>query len=507
MPSFRQFIIYLSLLGCGSLIGYESTYLNGVLSSPDFVERYGVYDAADGWYLTPAIRSLFTSMMMIGTLFGASATAYMPLRFGCRGVFAIAAAFMAVGIILQMISVGGPAVFIVGRILEGYTLGVISVYVPAYLTESVRPAIRGRMIASWEQVATFGNVTANIINYGTSFAKGPPSWRVTIGFQCLHVVFLFMAATLAPESPVMLVKQGKPQEASKSLAVLRNTDANADGIVTEMRDIKSSLALDEPVTLRSYLECFKGNNLRRQVIGIVMSIFGVYVGIGFFLAYGTSFFKAAGVNDAYLVSLILAIVMSTFTLPALYTMDRFGRRKLLLFSAVLQALFMLLAGIVHSTKSASSVANNALIAFSVLFIATYAGTWGPVSWCTMTELWSWRLRNQHMNISLLSYWIFNWILGFVLPYIIDPTAGNLGINVTYIFGGINVLAFFWVFFCFPDVTGLSFAEVDQLFAEKVPARHSIAWGRARRVLNAETVIESTESIDQKQTVQETKIDV
>lgn len=188
---------------------------------------------------------------------------------------------------------------------------------------------------------------------------------------------------------MILTKQGHHDEARQSLSALRDLPVDSSDIYRELQDIQDVLAMGAPPTLKSYIECLQGTNLRRQLIAAMAAVFGLWTGIGFFLAYGTTFFESAGVDDAFLISLILAIVMCVFTVPSIYTLDRYGRRALAYFGGSVQAIALLLAGVVHNTMLASPAASKVLIACCVIFITAYAGSWGPVSKLENTSCVCW----------------------------------------------------------------------------------------------------------------------
>lgn len=124
------------------------------------------------------------------------------------------------------------------------------------------------------------------------------------------------------------------------------------------------------------LECFQGSDIRRTLIGLAMSFFTIATGITFWFGYGTTFFQAAGIEDSYLISLILALVNCAFTAPSIYLIERFGRRRSLMYGGAIMALAQLLTGIIYSVAPDSQASKHMLVAGAVIFIAAYAPTWG-----------------------------------------------------------------------------------------------------------------------------------
>ncbi|KAF4923577.1 High-affinity glucose transporter RGT2 [Colletotrichum viniferum] len=217
---------------------------------------------------------------------------------------------------------------------------------------------------------------------------------------------------------------------------------------------------------------------------MAMSFFTISTGITFWFGYGTTFFAAAGVDNSYLISLILAITNCVFTAPSMYLIERLGRRRFLIGGGVLMGLAQLLTAIIHSAAPDSKADKTMLVVGAVFFIACYAPTWGIGGWLLMAEPFSDRARNYQSSIVLTAYWIITWLVGFVMPYMVDETAGNLGVKVSYIWFGITVLSLVWAYTCVPELAGLSRSEIDKLFEERVSAWRSREWQRHLRTIQA-----------------------
>lgn len=201
---------------------------------------------------------------------------------------------------------------------------------------------------------------------------------MTVGFQLFLALVIFLGALIAPESPVILMKANKHDEARQALASLRNIDPNSEEM-TESIDEIARWVQEQSTSGEVHLsECFKGPDLRRQLLGICIAFFTIATGITFWFGYGTTFFEAAGVNNSYLISLILALVNAVFTAPSPYLVERFGRRICLFVGGVIMAITMLVPSIIHQVAPGSRVDQFALVAGAVIFIAAYAPSWGTI---------------------------------------------------------------------------------------------------------------------------------
>ncbi|KAJ6042998.1 Major facilitator superfamily domain general substrate transporter [Penicillium canescens] len=491
MVSFGQCIIYGMIFASGALIGYDSGYLNGVLGSEDFIKRYGITNPSTReTYLQPHTRSLFTSILVVGTMLGSALASIAADRIGRKGSLMLAAVVYTIGVVLQIIA-PPPAVFAIGRAFLGAALGIISVVSPMYLVESSKANTRGRLVSFYSLLLTCGNVLACGISLGTSKLSGANTWRITIAFQLFLALVVFGGAIIAPESPVLLMKKGKPEKARKSIAALRNIGIASDEmqqVYEEITDWAAEQSTYESVRL---IECFQGPNLRRQLLGMCMAILTIATGITFWFGYGTTFFQEAGVSNSYLISLVLALVNAIFTAVSTILVEKVGRRTCLLWGAVIMGVTMLVPAVINSVSPGSASDHIALVIGAVIFIAAYATTWGTVGWVVMTEPYSQRLRLYQSTLTMLVYWLATWTIGFVTPYLVDETAADLGINVCYIWFAMIVISVVWAYSYVPELSGLSVAETDLLFDTGVPAWKSKEWHG--QIGSCEAIIPVTEN--------------
>ncbi|KAK7419602.1 hypothetical protein QQX98_003193 [Neonectria punicea] len=511
MAAIRQTLIYAMIFSSATTIGYDSGYLNGVLGAPDFIALYGKHDAADNsMYLTAYTRSTFSSLLVVGTIVGCIATSFVTQLIGRRGCLVVAATSYAAGVAMQT---AGPAaaVFILGRVLLGFALGFISNTVPSYLMECSTAKNRGRFMGVYTLFLTSGNVIACGISLGTSKYTDSRGWRITIGFQLFLAVTIFIGAMICPESPLVLAKRNKYDEARWALATLKNKEQDSKDVNMALEEIRHHLTEQAQHGDVNLMECFRGAELRRTLLGTAMSFFTIATGITFWFGYGTTFFLAAGINNSYLISLILAITNCVSTVPSIYLIERIGRRNSLLWGGAIMAITQILTGVIHSVAPDSSASKNMLVAGAVIFIAAYAATWGmggrSLRWLMMTEPFSNRLRVPQSAIVFVAYWTVTWLIGFVTPYMVDATAGDLGVNVAYIWLGMGILSILWAYLCVPEFAGLSSLEsdlwkIDLLFEQNVPAWRSVAWQKRLRTINSIDI-----SASGSQVVDEIKIEV
>lgn len=174
------------------------------------------------------------------------------------------------------------------------------------------------------------------------------------------------------------MRQGQHERVHQSICALRNIQPGSSDLSAAIEEIQQWIDQQEVAGEVRPMECFQGTNRRRTLLGITMSFMTIATGVTFWFGYGTTFFQSAGVDNAFLVSLILAVVNCIFTTLSVYLTDKLGRRNMLHSGAGVMIGAYLVVGVTHSVAPSSTVSNNMLIAGAVLFIAAYAATWGTL---------------------------------------------------------------------------------------------------------------------------------
>jgi MFS family permease len=236
--------------------------------------------------------------------------------------------------------------------------------------------------------------------------------------------------------------------------------------------------------------------------------------VNFIFYFGTTFFKQVGITIPFVVSIITAT--GTYPLPeefvvvthfitvnvvstpiSFWTIERFGRRAILLGGAIGMGVSQLIVAIVGTVTShtasdtlasqpfSDSASLKVLITFVCIFIFFFASTWGPCGWAVIGEIFPVRVRSKGVALSTASNWLWNFIIAFCTPYLVDQDQANLGTKVFFIWGGTCILCALFAYFCVYETKGLSLEEVDRMMAETT-ARMSKKWDSGVRVNDEET---------------------
>ena len=171
--------------------------------------------------------------------------------------------------------------------------------------------------------------------------------------------------------------------------------------------------------------------------------------------FGTTFFKNSGISNPFLVTVALNVVGVFMTLPGMWGIERFGRRRLLMIGAIGMCVCEFLIAIVGVTISIENTAGQkVLVAFVCIYIAFFSSTWGPVAWVITGEIFPLNIRAKAMSLSVASNWLWNFGIGYATPYLVnkEPGSAGLGVKVFFIWGSTCAGCFIFTYFCVPEVS-------------------------------------------------------
>lgn len=462
----------------GLLFGWEQSSTSGLFIMPSYVNRFGVCDANGANCYLPTIRqSTITGILSIGAFLGALASGPISGRIGLRTTCIVFIVIYMIGVAIETSAFTTYGQICVGRALAGLGIGATSGLVPVFQAEAAPPALRGLVTGSFQMCVTLGIFLINCTTFGMSKHTGDITWRVPVGLSLIWSAVLAVGFFLSPESPRFLASKGRWEEARKNLARMRNLPVDDADIETEMDEIKVAVEEDEKRGEARYVECLsmKDRIALRTIIGIAVQIGQQVTGINFYFSYGSIFAQYAGIDNPYIFIIILSAVNVAMSFPGILTVDRAGRRTILLTGAFIMFAGQIIVGAVSSAKPGDAAAGKALIAFSCVFVAGFASTWGPIAWVVAAEVFPTRLAAKLTTVSAAANWGMNTIIAFVSPIV----QNKIGTKITFVWSGFILASFLFTFFVIPETGGLSIEEIDALFISKTPAWRSKAFLRSQ----------------------------
>ncbi|KAJ8293283.1 Glutaryl-CoA dehydrogenase, mitochondrial [Rhodotorula toruloides] len=466
------------LLG-GIFFGYDSGYINGVTGSPVFIKAImGEGHTA----LSSSRNSLIVSILSAGTFFGALIAGDIADRIGRRPTIIAGCFVYMAGVIIQMFAASALATIVVGRLIAGFGVGFVSAIIILYMSEICPRKVRGALVSGYQ--------------------SDSGSYRIPIGLQFAWGIILATGLFFLPDSPRFYVKRGELDRARDVLVRLRGQPPTSQYIELELAEIVANAQVEAKAIptgsmFASWAACFSGSlfqaksNLRRTILGTSLQMMQQWTGVNFIFYYSTPFLQSTGaIKNAFLTSMIFTIVNVGSTPISFYTVERFGRRPLLIIGAFGMLVCQFLVAIIGVTAGFNKThvdaatgktiadnigAVNAQVAFIAIFIFFFASTWGPGAWVLIGEIFPLPIRSRGVALSTASNWLWNTIIAVITPYMVGEDKGNLRSSVFFIWGGLCTCAFVYSYFLVPETKGLTLEQVDQMFEAGVTPRKSASW--------------------------------
>ncbi|KAH9856813.1 AmMst-1 [Lenzites betulinus] len=463
----------------GMLFGYDTGTIAGVIQMGDWIRTFGEPDssAPSGYSVSTSRESLVVSILSAGTFLGALSGAPSADILGRRISIMLACIVFCLGVSLQT-GAGNLATFIVGRFFAGLGVGLVSTLIPMYQSECSPKWIRGAIVSCYQLAITVGLLLAAIINNATKDRPNHSAWQITISVQLIWAFILFVGMIWLPEAriptPRWLIKKDRREAAVKSMSRLRSLPPDHPEVQREIEEIVAALNSERGMGQSSYVDCFRSTRNKialRTATGIALQAWQQLTGVNFISYYGITFFTSAGIHNPFLINVATNIVNTGMTLPGIWAVDRFGRRALLLWGAVLMCVCEFLVAIIGVTISINNLAGQrALIGIVCIYVGTFAATWGPVAWVVTGEIFPLNVRAKGISLSAASNWLWNWALAFATPYLVNSGPGNagLGVKVFFIWGSTCAGCIVFTYFCIPETKGLSLEQIDLLYQNSTP---------------------------------------
>ncbi|QRG40965.1 hypothetical protein FDK38_005459 [Candidozyma auris] len=447
----------------GVLYGYDTGTINGVMAMKYVKARF----PGNGEEFTSSETSLIVSILSVGTFFGSLAAPFFTDTIGRKWCLILSSLVVFnVGVVLQTAATNIP-LLCVGRAIAGGGVGLISSTIPLYQSEAAPKWIRGAIVSCYQWAITIGIFLAAVFNQATHSRNDSGSYRIPIALQLLWSLILGFGMFFLPETPRFYVSKEREDKAMEALSKLRKLPTDHPDLIEEYDDIKAAYEFEKEYGKSSWGQVLSNKNHQRKRLatGVLCQAFQQLTGVNFIFYFGTNFFNAAGV-DGFVTTLATNIVNVGATVPGILLMEIAGRRNILLGGAAGMSVSQLIVAIVGVAASSDS-SKKVLVAFSCIFIAFFAATWGPCAWVVIGELFPLRTRAKSVALCTASNWLWNWGIAYATPYMVDKDKGNLGTNVFFIWGGCNFLCFIFAWIFIYETKNLTLEQVDELY-ERVP---------------------------------------
>ncbi|KAJ5613724.1 hypothetical protein N7528_007378 [Penicillium herquei] len=453
--------------------GYDTLLLANFYGLSTFSKKYGTLDSATGAYKVSAPwRSGLSDSAAVGEIIGLFMTGFISERIGYRKTL-IGALFMITGFIFIVFFAVDVKMLLIGEILCGLPWGVFQTITTAYASEVCPVSLRAYLTTYNNLCWVFGHLIASGVLRGVVNNTTAEAYRLPFGIQWMWPPLLIVGVYFAPESPWWLIRKGRVEEAKLSLLRLTTTNDPEFDVDQTVAMMQHTNQLEQEISSgTSYLDCFKGVDLRRTEIctaaWVAQSICG-----STFISYSTTFYEQAGLPtvDAFDMSIAQYAIAGVGTILSWWVMTYVGRRRIYLIGLGTLCIILFIVGMLGIAPSSNKAVSWAIGSMILVLAFVYDSTVGPVCYSLVAEMSSTRLRAKTIILARNFYNIAGLITNVLINYQLTSTAWNWGAKAAFFWLGTCFLCLVWSFFRLPEPKGRSYSELDILFDLKVPARH------------------------------------
>lgn len=471
-------IVMVAVLG-GLLFGYDTAVISGAekglqaffLNATDFVYT-------DAWH------GFTCASALVGCIIGSAVSGYLASNWGRKKSLIFAGIMFFISALGSMepeflfFTHGEPSyallvAFNIYRVIGGVGVGLASAICPMYIAEVAPSNIRGALV-SWNQFAIiFGQLVVYFVNFLILGSNANPiieamqvlnpdeaawtistGWRYMFGSEAVPAGLFSILICFVPETPRYLVMAGQH---SKALSILQRINGDIEG-ENVLNDIKNTISeKTERLFTYGWLVIF---------VGIMLSVFQQAVGINAVLYYAPRIFSDMGMNQPMVQTVIMGIVNILFTLVAIFTVEKWGRKPLLITGSVGMAIGAFGVAMTFGNAAMSMVTMLSIMVYSASFMMS----WGPMCWVLISEIFPNTIRGQAVAIAVAFQWVFNWIVSstfvpmFNMKTATDP---NFGHWFTYaLYGTICVVAALFVWKLVPETKGKTLEDMSRLWKKE-----------------------------------------
>lgn len=466
----------------GFVFGWDTGTISGFVNQTDFKRRFGQHNhKTGGYYLSNVRTGLLVGIFNIGCAIGGIILSKIGDLYGRRiGLMSVILVYV-VSVIISIAASDKWYQYFIGRIISGLGVGGIAVLAPMLISETAPKHLRGTLVSCYQLMITAGIFLGYCTNYGTKNYDNSVQWRVPLGLGFAWALFVIAGMMFVPESPRYLVEVGKIEEARRSVARSNKVTIEDPGVQAEVDLITAGVEAEKLSGSASWSELFstKTKVLQRLIMGAMLQCLQQLTGNNYFFYYGTTIFKSVGLTDSFQTSIVIGVVNFASTFVGIYVVEKFGRRKCLLWGAASMMVCMVVYASVGVTRlwpngedqPSSKGAGNCMIVFTCFYIFCYATTWAPIAWVVTAESFPLRVKSKCMAIASASNWIWGFLIAFFTPFITSAINFYYG----YVFMGCLVFMYFYVFFFVPETKGLTLEEIQELWEEGVLPWKSASW--------------------------------
>ncbi|NVO19937.1 MAG: sugar porter family MFS transporter [Bacteroidetes bacterium] len=428
----------------GFLFGYDIAVISGTTAALETLFQLSKFELG----FTVAIA-------LIGTIIGTTVIGKPADKFGRKNVLQVMAAIFAIAALGSALSMNWPMLLFF-RFVQGMVVGGVSVVVPMYIAEISPAKMRGQLVALNQFNVVTAIFSAFLVNYFIAKAIDPSAWRWMISVEIIPaLLFLLLLFRVVP-SPRLLVIKGKADEA---IAVFKKL-----GFESPEKEVKSIQESISATVTGENVKLFSKANSFPVVTTILIAMFNQLAGINAIIYYAPRIFEMTGLgqNAALLQSISIGGTNLLFTFVALFMIDRYGRRTLLIIGSVGMVVFL---SLIARAFFLNSFDGYSVMLYLIGFVAFFAFSQGAVLWVFISEIFPNNVRAKGQALGSFTHWVMAAIVSWSFPIVTNMPAIGGGYSFAF-FALMMLLHFFFAWKVIPETKGKSLEDIQAELAAR-----------------------------------------
>lgn len=471
------FITIVITLG-GLLFGYDTGVING---TQFYFSKY--------FELTGALKGFIVSSALLGALAGAASAGLISKAIGRKNSLIISAVLFTIsawGSGLPSMLPESTTLLVIFRLIGGIAIGIASMNAPMYIAEIAPAKNRGILVTFYQLAVVIGFFVVFLVTYfiGSDLSESENiafGWRNMFWSELVPAVLFLVLLFFVPKSPRWLMIKGREEEAENILTRIHGSEI----AVKEIKEIRDNIKAE---STKKKASIFNKSMLPIVVIGTVLSVLQQFTGINAVLYYGADIFEQAlgfGQDDVLLQQILLATVNLLFTFIAMFTVDKLGRKPLLIIGGFGMLVGFLMMGFTLYFSDYAGVNSAGLPTISttegiisligiLIFIGSFAMSMGPIVWVLLSEIFPNKIRSAAMAVAVAAQWLANYFVSQTFPMVVESDANRLIMNggtynnalPYFLFSVFIVIIILFVYKYIPETKGKTLEEMEALFERK-----------------------------------------
>lgn len=457
----------------GWMMGFDSAYSGTVLQMKSFNDAFGICVDQSGIKMCQ-LGATAQSLASISTLFtavGSGISGFMANYIGRRATLQVGCLLVIIGSSGQLGTSNSYINYMVCKCIAGVGIGFFQVAGIAYGVECMPPRTRGTLTAFFAVGLSFGTFIMAVVCWASSKITDNWAWKTPIACAIPISVIYIGVLMLFPESPRWLMLKGRESDARTSFAKFYGEGPLSELVSHQIQETKAGIEFEMFMSnTTSWTEIFHRNYIRRTVISTAILVCASFCGTYFIVPYAAIFLGGLGVQNPFLVNVIMGACGTAGTTLGPFVVEYVGRRKIILVGYALMGCCMLIFAAVNTgLGSGTKTAQNVLVAFICIWYFIYGSCILSAGWLASSEVQSIRLRAPGTAFCGLVGQVTSFAASFWTPYMLNKEYGNMGTNVGYFYFGLTVVIWVFMFWLVPETARLSLEQIDHIFDVRVPA--------------------------------------